>query len=628
MTPRRQPQDQDDFAAEPRSLDLREYWLIVRRRWRLIVVIALVGAIGGVEYAHHSGVSYTAQASVVVSAVTQGPQAGSTPVTTQVNMSTEQTIAQSAAVVQLAAAKLGVPVVQLEASAAKRLSVSVPASTLTTSNVLQVGWQAYTPALAQQGADAFAAAYLSYRQHVLAGLVASLRKNLQEQASTLNKEIGSLAGQLGKTTAGTSANQVLTVQLTQVSQQYNTTEAELAAIPDYNTSGGQLISAATPSKPSGFGRSVYGAIGLILGLLIGLVIAFARDLFDDKMRDAGQLEQHLGAVTLAVLPASVSGAEGRHSRSGLTPVIAMAAAPDGGAAEAARTMRAAVIAISSRRQLATILLVGADASVSSSQVVAELGVALAESDRSVLVVASDLRSSVLPGIFGAPNGFGLSELLVQGGDPRTVIYRPQEASGAPLPDEISEQLSLLPSGRPTPFALSALDSARMRDLLRGQREDHEFILLDAPAAVGADILPLAAHVDGVIVLVREKRTVGKDIDDLRHRLEQVGVPIVGGVLVRRRRLGRGRSHGSRPTPTARRPVAEEVEPATPTPVAGPAVGKVAGPAVGKVAGPAVGTVAETADETAPQSDLTMPLRAISRISVTSAGPGKSPNQPQ
>ena len=408
----RQTQDQDDFAAEPRSLDLREYWLIVRRRWRLVAVIAVLGAVCGLEYSTHAGHTYTAQASVVVNAVTQGPQGGSTPVTTPVNMSTEQTIAQSAAVIQLAAAKLGVPVAQLDASVAKRLSVSVPASTLTTSNVLQVNWQADKPALAQQGANAFAASYLAYRQHVLQGQVTVLRKNLQQQATALKREISSLSGQLSHTTSGTSANQVLTVELTQVSQQYNTTQTNLAGIPAYNVSGGQLISALLPAKPSGLSRSVLAAGGLILGLLIGLVVAFARDLFDERMRDSGQLEQRLGAVTLAVLPSSVSRAEVRRTRPGAEqgspPVIAMAVAPDSTAAEAARTMRAAVIAVSFRRQLRVMLLVGADASVSSGQVAAELGVALAESDRRVLLVASDLRGSVLPRIFEVQTVPGLA----------------------------------------------------------------------------------------------------------------------------------------------------------------------------------------------------------------------------
>ena len=62
----------------------------------------------------------------------------------------------------------------LQDAAASRLSVTVPASTLTTSNVLQITWTAATPRAAQAGANAFAAAYLSYRRRELAGQVASL----------------------------------------------------------------------------------------------------------------------------------------------------------------------------------------------------------------------------------------------------------------------------------------------------------------------------------------------------------------------------------------------------------------------------------------------------------------------
>jgi Mrp family chromosome partitioning ATPase/capsular polysaccharide biosynthesis protein len=562
----RQTQEPDDFAAEPRSLDLREYWLIVRRRWPLILVIAILGTIGAAEYAHHAGPTYTAQASVVVSAVTQGPLQTST-VTTQVNMSTEQTIAQSSAVIELAAKTLGTPATQLQSSAAKRLSVSVPASTLTTSNVLQIDWQAADSRSAQQGANAFASAYLTYRQYILSAQVASLRKNLQGQVSTLKREISRLSNQLGKTTSGTSANQVLTVELTQVSQQYNSTQSQLAAIAGYNVSGGQLIAALPPSKPSGLSESLLAAVGFIMGLLIGLIIAFGRDLFDDRMRDPSQLEQHLGAVTLSVLSASVSRATkpGRTAQRKL-PTLSMVGRPDSDAAEAVRTMRAAMTAASGRRDLHVILLVSADTSVSSGQVSAELGLALAESDRRVLLVASDLGGSVLPGIFDVPDDRGLSELLTGSGQREAVTYRPLEASGVPLPTEISEQLLVMPNGKPSSSALSLLDSSRMRIFLRDQSQNHDFVLLDAPPAATADILPLATHIDGVIVLVRGKKTAIKDIDRLRRRLEQVDVPIVGGVLIRERRFLRdlklpGRR--SRITVTSSRPAVEETDASKP-----------------------------------------------------------------
>src|ERR1700761_1170100 len=96
----RQPAEQDDFANRPRSVDLRDYWSIIRRRWRLIVVLVLLGAIGGAGYSAAKGPSYKATAQVVVQPVTQAPLNQTTQAASPVNMSTEQTIAQSWPVIQ------------------------------------------------------------------------------------------------------------------------------------------------------------------------------------------------------------------------------------------------------------------------------------------------------------------------------------------------------------------------------------------------------------------------------------------------------------------------------------------------------------------------------------------------
>jgi polysaccharide biosynthesis transport protein len=542
-----QAQEHDDFTPEPRSLDLHDYWLIVRRRWRLIVVLGVVGALAGAGYSAYKGPTYTATSQVVVSPVTQGPLNQSVQVSGQVNMSTEQAIAQSGPVIQQAAAQLGVPVAKLDSEAGKRLAVSVPASTLTTSNVLQISWEADTPVLAQRGADAFASAYLAFRQHQLSNQIAILQATLSKQTKVLSQQVSQLSAQLSRT-SDTSNRRILNLRLNQLSNENNNALSQLATLATYNTAGGTVILAVQPTKPSGFGRSLLAALGLILGLLIGLAAAFGRDLFDDRLRTPAQFEQCLGAAALAELPA-IDGAGGdRARRSGgkpqPLPQITLAALPGGAAAEAAREMRATLVAVASRYQMRTLLVVPADASMSADWVVAELAVAIAESGRRVLTVGSDLRGSMLSQIFDVPDNVGLSELLIKGGDPEMLTRRPRTASGAVLPDAVSERLSVLPSGGRTLYALSILDSGRMRDILAGQREGHDFVLLDAPPANGADLVSLAAHVDGVIVLARRGHTLTRDIEALRHRLEQIGAPIVGGVLIAR---GAGR-HSRRPAP--------------------------------------------------------------------------------
>jgi capsular polysaccharide biosynthesis protein/Mrp family chromosome partitioning ATPase len=617
----RQPQDYDDYNAEPRSIDLREYWLIVRRRWLLVLVLTVLGAVLGAGYAVIAGPVYSATSQVVVTAVTQGPLNTSTQVDLQVNMSTEQAVAQSPPVIEQAARLLNQAPATLQAAASRRLTVSVPATSVTTSNVLQITWQAGSPRAAQAGANAFANAYLSYRHRELAGQVASLQSILTKEVASLQKQIAHLTSELSNGSSGSSSHQGLEIRLNELTGQASTADSQLTSLPTYNVSGGSVIGAARPSTPSGIGHSVIVLVGALLGLLIGLVLAFVRDAFDDRVRDADQLERNLGAPTLAVLPPAESGRDSSDDShvdvQRRAPAIATAARPDSRAAEAVRALRATLVAIAARRNLRTILVVGADTSVSSGRIAAELGVALAESGRRVLLVAADMRGSSLPQIFDLPNNTGLSDLLVGGGDPEVLTRQPKQAAGAILPGAISKRLAVLPSGPQMAHALAILDSGAMLGLLQSQREAYEFVVLDSPpASIAADVYALASHVDGVIVLAREARSRGRSLADLRRRLDQVGAVSIGGVFIGKGRSGhhRHRSSGSQqaispsvaaverpaaaPQP-ARRPAAPVSQPAAP-------VNRPAAP----VTRPAAPVSRPAAPVTRPPAPVTRPMPAV------------------
>jgi Mrp family chromosome partitioning ATPase/capsular polysaccharide biosynthesis protein len=548
----RQPPDRDDFAPEPRSVDLRDYWLIVRRRWVSVVALGVIGAIGGLGYARVEGPAYAATSQVVVMPLAQGPLNQPTQVNVQVNMSTEQAVAQSSLVAAQAAGLLHVQPAVLQADASKRLTVSVPANTLTTSDVLQITWEAKNPQAAQAGADAFARAYLAVRHRELASQVASLQTTLTAQGASLQQQIGQLTAQLSNTSVNSSVHQNLTIRLNELTAEATTAGGQLASLPTYNDSGGTYIGAALPVTESGISSKVIVVIGALLGLLVGVILAFVRDSFDDRVRDPAQLERKLGASTLAVLTSAAGTARDRRAGSLAGVAIATTASPDGQAAEAVRALRTTLIAVAAREDLRTLLVAGADDSVSAGRIAAELGVALAESGRQVVVMAADMRGSSLPQIFGLSGSTGLSELLTDGGDPEALTRQPKQAGGVALPDSVARRLRVLPAGRPAARALSVLDSGALIDLLHTLREAYGFVLLDSPpAAVAADVFSLAAHVDGVIVLAREARTRGRTVQDLRHRLDQVGAVIVGGVLIGKGNTGRYR-HRVGPQPAVSR----------------------------------------------------------------------------
>ena len=291
-----QPQENYDFAAEPRSIDLRDYWLVVRRRWLLVLVMTVLGAVLAGGYAHTLAPTYSATAQVVVNGITGGPAEPNSQVGVPVNMSTEQSVAQGTGVIDAAARLLKVPQSVLQAEVVKGLTVTVPATTLTTSNVLQITWKAKSPQAAQAGADAFATAFLAGWHQGLVAQVASLRASLSRNVAALEKQIGQVSTQLSNTSPTSSSHSSLEILLNELTGLQSNASSELEQVNIYNTSGGSVIQAALPAKPSGISHKVIIVVGLLLGLILGLVLAFLRDAFDDRVREPAQLERALGAL--------------------------------------------------------------------------------------------------------------------------------------------------------------------------------------------------------------------------------------------------------------------------------------------------------------------------------------------
>ncbi len=536
----RQP-DLDDLSGEPRSFDLRDYWLIIRRHVILVVVLTVLGAIAAAGYAEHSGHKYEATAQVLVTPPIQGADtsvgSSSQLLSSQVNMSTEQAVAQSPPVVLEAARLLHVQPSVLQAEAG-HLTVTVPATTLTTSNVLQITWQANGPAKAQAGANAFGNAYLSYRRQLLSSEINSQIASFSRSLASVQQQLTKLHAQIQRTPSTSPLLESLGLKLKPLDSAQAAYTGKLASLSLYNDSGGALMPAARPLSPAGLSHKVILVVGLLLGLLLGLVAAFVRDALDDRIRDAAQFEQKLGAPTLAVVPPGAS----------LTD-------PESQAAEAMHTLRAMLTALAVRRQLRTLLVVAADSSVSASELAAGLGVALAESRRRVLVIAADLRGSALPQIFDVPSDPGLSDLFVDGSDSKALMLKPRQVAGMLLPGQVARQLAVLPQGPQLAYALAALDSDAMRGLLHDARETYDFVLLDSPPATASgDAYALAPNVDGVIVAAHERHTKGQAVEELSGRLDRIGAVVAGGVLIAKGRTGgrrqrprrAQRSHGVEP----------------------------------------------------------------------------------
>ena len=120
--------------------------------------------------------------------------------------------------------------------------------------------------------------------------------------------------------------------------------------------------------------------------------------------------------------------------------------PSGEASEAYRSLRTNLFyAIVDDPPNKVILLAGPSSRMGKSTTCADLGVVLAQADRSTLIVDCDLRKPVLHKIFGLRNAYGLMDVLAGEREPEEVWQEPVEGlcvlPAGPIPPNPAEVLA-------------------------------------------------------------------------------------------------------------------------------------------------------------------------------------------
>lgn len=289
-----------------------------------------------------------------------------------------------------------------------------------------------------------------------------------------------------------------------------------------------------PEMPMGEGRTRKLALGLILGLMLGVGSAVAVDGMNSSIRRRDDIERVLQVPGLAVIPKFANAtAENRFARalprrvngkarkgsdraSGLVTVYdAMSTG-----AEAYRTLRTNLIFSQSVQALRTLVVTSASPSEGKTTTAANLAVSFAQQGMRVLIVDCDLRRSRLHKMFSIPREPGLTELVLGHLDQDDAV-RETAVPG----------LYVLPSGQLPPNPSELLGGARMRKALESLTGAFDLVVLDTPPLLAAsDAAILSTIVDGVVIVVRAGETEIEAGQQAMQQLSAVGARVVGAVL--------------------------------------------------------------------------------------------------
>jgi capsular exopolysaccharide synthesis family protein len=528
-------------SAEPApsgSVELRDYLRVFRRQLALIVAITLLGAAAAAAYTFRRTPVYESSASVLVRAITTNAFDPGSRVDQQLNMFNQRQLAQSEPVAALAAKTL--KTTATPAQLLEHVKVDVPAN----SQILRVRYQDTVPLTAQRGADAFAKAYLVSREADARAQATTSQKSLQKDIARFQKQASAAEKQIADPDADSATRQAAQAKLAAANNRLDQLLSHLSGFQSLDFTPGTLIAAAgLPATPASPNNRLDVGIGLLVGLFLGVVLAFVRDRTDDRLRGREDLAERLDRPVLATIPPLSKRVRQdgklrwkRRSRNSLVTLEQ----PNSPAAESYRTLRTRMARLASQLDINSVMVVSAGVGEGKSTTAANLAVVLAETGKDVLLVSADLRRPRVHQFFSLQNKSGLSNLLTDGTPPDK--RKGPVADGKQMASElwsVAPNLWVVLSGPLPPHPSALMDSDSMRQFLKEQRDLFDFIVLDCPPAlVVADSMALAPLADAVLVVADAKESDRNLVSRLKEELDQVGGKIVGSVLNRSKQAGK------------------------------------------------------------------------------------------
>jgi succinoglycan biosynthesis transport protein ExoP len=172
-----------------------------------------------------------------------------------------------------------------------------------------------------------------------------------------------------------------------------------------------------------------------------------------------------------------------------------------------------------------IVVTSAEAGAGKTTVTSNLGVATAETGRSVLLIDADFRRPRLHHIFDMPNTTGLTDLLRLStpveSTPLRSLVQPTKIPG----------LCLMTSGPITNSPSSLLYSPRLVEFLERMGREFDLVLIDAPPMLQfADARVMGRYSDGVILVIRAGQTKWEAAMLACQRFEEDQTRVLGTIL--------------------------------------------------------------------------------------------------
>jgi capsular exopolysaccharide synthesis family protein len=261
--------------------------------------------------------------------------------------------------------------------------------------------------------------------------------------------------------------------------------------------------ASAPSRPR-VGLNIL--LGVVVGLVFGVGLAFFIEYLDTSVKTMEDVETFLQVPVLAVIPKNIT--------------LLINDEDDNPDAEAYRIMRTNIEFNRKSPDANTITIISGGAGEGKSTTLINLAYTFAKGGYTTLVVDADLRRPSQHRLFGIENEAGLSDYLTTEIDLEEVVHLTKV-----------DNLYLMSSGQLPNDAVGILNSQRMVELIEEVKGRFDIIFFDSPPILGvSDASVLSSAMDLTIIVVQHRRFPRAMLQRVKQAVANVGGTILGVVL--------------------------------------------------------------------------------------------------
>jgi capsular exopolysaccharide synthesis family protein len=265
-------------------------------------------------------------------------------------------------------------------------------------------------------------------------------------------------------------------------------------------------------------------VGLAIGLLCGVSLAYLAELSDKGFRGADEIRNRLGLPVIGHIPLlqadSAAQQKLKSGESSLDPYLCMQFRPNSIGAEAYRAVRTALYFSTNSGGHRLIQVTSPDIGDGKSTLIGNLGICIAQSGKRTIIIDADLRRPRIHKMFGLTATSGLANAISGQVAWRDAVQATSVAG-----------LSVLPCGPLPQNPSELLTSPRLLEVLTEIKADYDFVLVDTPPLLAVtDPCVVAPRVDCVLLILRLSKQSGPHAERAREILASLGIKVLGVVV--------------------------------------------------------------------------------------------------